>query len=315
MKQALCGLFLSLFILLFLLPLTLSKCGPAPQGITVCLYLKEANKIITLDLEEYVMGVVAAEMPANFHPEALKAQAVAARTVTVRRLKRFGGPGYPAVEGADLSDDINDSQAWLSKQELVGKWGLWNYLGYWRKIAEAVEATGGQILTFQGQPIDAVYHSTSGPRTESSEAVWGVALPYLRSVECLYDQHSPKYSQEQVFTVSEVQAQLQLGKVSPVATGRPFVQILNLTGSGRVNSIRLGDKVFSGTELRRRLGLNSTHFQCRLEQDRLIFKTIGYGHGVGLCQYGADGLAKQGRNYRQILAHYYQGVQLSKLAP
>lgn len=315
MKQALCGLFLSLFFLLFLLPLTLSKCGPAPQGITVRLYLKEAKKVITLDLEEYIMGVVAAEMPANFHPEALKAQAVAARTVTVRRLKRFGGPGYPAVPGADLSDDVNDSQAWLSKQQLIVKWGFINFLGNWRKIAEAVEVTRGQILTYQGQPIDAVYHSTSGPRTEASEAVWGVALPYLRSVECRFDQHSPKYSQEQAFTLSEVQSLLQLGKVSPTSAGRPFVQILTQTGSGRVESIRLGDQVFSGTELRRRLGLNSTYFQCRHDGERLIFKTTGYGHGVGLCQYGADGLAKQGRDYRQILTYYYQGVQLSKLAP
>lgn len=313
MKQALCGLFLSLFFLLFLLPLTLSRCDPSPQGIAVRLYRKEAKKVITLDLEEYVMGVVAAEMPANFHSEALKAQAVAARTVTVRRLKRFGGPGYPPVEGADLSDDINDSQAWLSKQELMSKWGLWNYLGYWRKIADVVEATNSQILTFQGQPIDAVYHSTSGPKTENSEAVWGVYLPYLRSVDCLYDQHSPKYSQEQVFALSEVQSKLQLGKVNLASTGNPFIQIMNLTGSGRVHSIRLGGKVFSGAELRLQLGLNSTNFHCRLEKDQVIFKTIGYGHGVGLCQYGADGLAKQGKSYQQILDYYYQGVQLSKL--
>ena len=313
MKQALCGLFLSLFFLLLLLPLSLSRCDTSPQGLIVHLYLEDEKRINALDLEEYVRGVVAAEMPANFQLEALKAQAVAARTVTARRLKRFGGPGYPAVQGADLSDDINDSQAWLSKKELVSKWGLWNYYGFWKKICTAVEETKGLVITYEGKLIDAVYHSTSGPKTENAEEVWGAYLPYLRSVDCLYDRHSPKYSQEQVFSVTEFQSKLGMEKL-PTVGGLPFIQILNYTSSGRVKRIRVADQVYQGKELRSLLGLYSTNFSYSSLNGQFIFKTIGYGHGVGLCQYGADGLAQQGRNFREILHYYYQGIEIKKLA-
>lgn len=287
------------------------KCTPAPPGITVQLYLKEEQKTITLALEEYVKGVVAAEMPALFELEALKAQAVAARTIAVRRMRRFGGTGYPAVPGADLSDDVSDSQAWLNRKQLVAKWGRWGYHRYWRKISAAVEATSGLILTYYGRPIDALYHSTSGPRTANAEELWGTAVPYLQSVPCSFDQHSPRYRQEKVFPVPELLA--ALGMAEKVPSGGLTLRILSRTSSGRVHTVQIGNAVFSGNELRSRLGLASTNFTVEIRAGRVVVTTIGYGHGVGLCQYGADGMARAGKTFREILHHYYPGVELKKL--
>ena len=310
MKQVI-GLFLFFFALLCLLPLFLVKCTPAPPGITVHLYLKEEKKTIPLDLEEYVKGVVAAEMPAEFGLEALKAQAVAARTVTVRRMKRFGGTGYPTVPGADLSNDVGDSQAWLSRKQLIAKWGLWGYRRYWRKINVAVEATAGLIITYDGRPIDALYHSTSGPRTANAEEIWGTSVPYLKSVPCPFGQHSPRYQQEKVFTVQELLS--ALGMVGERPAGGFVLRTLKRTPSGRVHTMQIGAEVFPGTELRSRLGLASTNFTVHLRDGKVVFTTVGNGHGVGLCQYGADGMAQAGKTFQEILHYYYQGVELKKL--
>lgn len=312
MKQVI-GLFLFFFVLLCLLPLFLVKCTPASPEITVHLYSKEEKKIIPLALEEYVKGVVAAEMPAEFGLEALKAQAVAARTVAIRRMRRFGGTGYPAVAGADLSDDVGDSQAWLSRRQLIAKWGLWAYRRYWRKISAAVEATSGLIIAYDGRPIDALYHSTSGPRTANAEELWGTAVPYLKSVPCSFGQHSPRYQQEKVFTVPEFLSALGMAEERPAGGLR--LQTLKRTSSGRVETMQIGARVFSGTELRSRLGLASTNITVQLRDGKVVFTTVGYGHGVGLCQYGADGMAKAGKTFQEILQYYYQGVELKKLRP
>ncbi len=310
MRQVIGGLILFFFALLCLLPLFLAHCLPSRPDLTVRLYLKEEKKTITLALEEYVKGVVAGEMPANFHPEALKAQTVAARTVVVRRLKRFGGAGYPGT-GADLSNDVNDSQAWLSKKQLIAKWGLWNYYRNWSKITAAVDATAGLILTYDGRPIDALYHSTSGPRTANAEEVWGTPVPYLKSVPCSFDQHSPRYRQEQVFTIEDLFSALGNGGKPPAAGFS--LRILDRTASGRVNTVQIGEKVYRGVDLRSRLGLASTNFTVHRQEGKVVFTTIGYGHGVGLCQYGADGLAKKGKTFQEILHHYYRGVEIRKL--
>ncbi|HBL37308.1 MAG TPA: stage II sporulation protein D [Firmicutes bacterium] len=311
MKQAIGGLFLFLFALLCLLPLFLVKCAPVPADLGVRLYLVEEKRTITIELEEYIKGVVAAEMPANFHPEALKAQAVAARTVTVRRLKRFGGSGYPAVAGADLSNDVNDSQAWLNKKQLIAKWGLWAYYRNWRKIADAVEATAGLVISYDGRPIDALYHSTSGPRTANAEEVWSASVPYLKSIPCSFCHHSPRYQQEKAFSSAEFLS--ALGLAGPLATGGVSLRIVDRTASGRVKTVQIGAYQYTATEVRSRLGLASTNFTVQLRDGKIIFTTIGYGHGVGLCQYGADGLAKEGKTFQEILHYYYQAVEIKKL--
>lgn len=314
MKQAISGLFLSLFFLLILLPFFLvmfHRCSG--QEIKVRLYVTAEKKVVTMELEEYVKGVVAAEMPANFHLEALKAQAVAARTVTVKRLRRFGGRGYTGEQTADFSDDFRDVQAWFDKKELRKKWGFRGFSKNWAKISQAVEETQGMILTYQDRPIDAVYHSTSGPRTENAEDIWGVGYPYLQSVACPYCQHARRYIEETVIPWTVFQERLALSGFLPVSADARPIKIMELTSGGRIKRLQVGEESFGGEDFRRRLGLNSANFQYEFTGDSLHFRTVGYGHGVGLCQYGADGLAKAGRDFQWILSYYYQDTSIKKI--
>jgi len=314
MKQTISVLFLSLLFLLILLPLMVvmfSNCVSVKTEIR--LFLTGENRVITLELEEYIKGVVAAEMPANFHVEALKAQAVAARTVTVKRMKRFGGPGYSRKPEADLSDDFRESQAWLSKRELRKKWGLWGFSKNWARISRAVEETRGMILTYQGRPIDAVYHSTSGPRTENACDLWGVDYPYLQSVVCPYCRHSLRYSEVKTVSLATLQEKLGLTDALKASGGWKLLRVETRTAGGRIKRFRLGEERLRGEDFRLKVGLNSANFQYRISGNSIRFQTIGYGHGVGMCQYGADGMAKVGRSFQQILTYYYQGVKLKRL--
>lgn len=314
MKQAISGLFLSLFFLLILLPLFLVMFhGCSGQEISVRLYVTAEKKVVTMELEEYVKGVVAAEMPANFHLEALKAQAVAARTVTVKRMRRFGGRGYAGDQAADFSDDFRDVQAWLGKKELRKKWGFWGFSKNWAKISQAVEETQGMILTYQDRPIDAVYHSTSGPRTENAEEIWGVGYPYLKSVACPYCQHSRRYIEETVIPCTVFRERLALAGFPQVSANSRPIRTTELTSGGRIKRLQVGEESFRGEDFRLKLGLNSANFQYKFTGDGFHFRTIGYGHGVGMCQYGADGLAKAGRDFQRILTYYYQGTSIKKI--
>lgn len=321
MRSTITGILLFLFIVLFLLPLTLVRCGlPGSRqneasGILVKLYVCHLKKCVSMDLEEYIKGVVAAEMPAEFGIEALKAQAVAARTVTIRRLKRFGGAGSRYFPDADFSDDPNEGQAWLDGKALRRKWGR-SRSANWRKICRAVEETRELVITYQGRPIDAVFHSTSGPWTENARDLWGQDIPYLQSVECPYDQGTPRYQETLRFTLREMARRLgvRMPGAVPVTANKDGVVILERSSSGRVKWVRAGGAVFRGDEFRRRLGLRSTQFRVTGSQGQVVIRCVGYGHGVGLCQYGADGMAKQGADFREILKHYYTGVEIRRLA-
>lgn len=290
--------------------------GGKGENVTIRVYLTDADRTVTMDLEEYVKGVVAAEMPAEFAPEALKAQAVAARTYAVRRMALFGGAGLAGHPGADVSTSHQDGQAWLSETQLRQRWGPFNYYRYWQKISQAVDETRGLVITYHGEPINAVFHSTSGARTADAREVWGTDVPYLKSVSCRWDQQSPRYRDAKEYTLAELEAKLGLetGVMAAARSGNgEWAQVLAYTDSGRVDKIRLGSKTFSGTEVRLRLGLRSANFTWELAGDKVIFHTIGYGHGVGLCQYGANGQAKEGRTYREILQYYYTGVEIKHL--
>ncbi len=281
----------------------------------------------TMDLEEYVKGVVAAEMPVNFEPEALKAQAVAARTYAVRRLEQLGGGsdtgGAVLEEPAGLGIDPGRDQAWASSVQLRARWGYFNYFRFWRKISRAVEETRGEVLVYNGQLINAVFHSTSGGATENSEDVWSEYVPYLRSVKCEWDKESPRYQETREFTVNEMErllgVRLSPQAVKATAGGRGGksspggLMVKARSPTGRVKEIQAGGRLFKGTEFRARLGLRSTRFTWVVDGNRVRITTIGNGHGVGLCQYGANGLAKLGRDYRAILTYYYTGVQIITL--
>jgi stage II sporulation protein D len=287
------------------------------EDVVIRVYFHEQKKIITMSLEEYIKGVVAAEMPAEFELEALKAQAVAARTFAVKNMTIYGGSGLAEQPGADVSTDYRQSQAWLGEEALKERWGP-NYERFWRKISQAVEETRGQVITYNGEFIQAVFHSTSGERTASAKEVWGFDYPYLISVPCKWDQKSPRYHDKKEFSVAEVEQLLgpETQVVAAMQNGSSgAAQVLNTTESGRVGQIRIGSKVMSGADVREKLDLRSNNFSVEMQEGKMVFNTIGYGHGVGMCQYGANGMAKEGMDYRQIITTYYTGVALKTIVP
>lgn len=263
-----------------------------------------------MPLEEYVKGVVAAEMPTSFHMEALKAQAVVARSYAVKRIKELGGTGCALAPQADLTSDPMVDQAYISRDAARSKWGAWGFQKRWSRVEEAVAATKGLIVTYDSIVIDPVYHSTSGGHTENSEEVWQEALPYLRSVPCPWDRHSPYFEDKLEVTYERIAS--LVGDISvPVLTGSAeAVRVIEYSPTGRVKTIRIGERVLAGTELRQALGLRSTLLTWETTPEGITFTTKGFGHGVGMSQYGADGMAKEGRDFRAIIKYFYKGVNI-----
>ncbi len=252
-----------------------------------------SGEVIDITLEDYVVGVVAAEMPASFNTEALKAQAVAARTYALKK----------TASGAVLSATTSD-QVYNTETQLRQKWGS-SYDTYYNKIRDAVIATKGECLMYNGSYIEALYFSTSNGRTENAENVWGNSFPYLKSVESPWDVGISGYSQTKTIPMSEISSKLgvQLTSISQIS-------INSKTEGDRVKSITICGKEFTGVEIRQLLGLRSADFDISESGDSIAFTTRGYGHGVGMSQYGANGMAKSGYSYLQILKHYYSGVSV-----
>ncbi|NLW17074.1 MAG: stage II sporulation protein D [Firmicutes bacterium] len=299
------------------------KVAPTPMEqqpeVKLQVYVVDSQQLVSLDLEDYVKGVVAAEMPASFHQEALKAQAVAARTYAVKRATVFGGKGCTAHPGADLCTDPAHCQAWLAPAELQKKWGMIEYQNYWQKVSQAVAETAGQIITYQGVVIDPLFHSTCGGQTEDAGAVWQQSFPYLVPVTCNYCKHSPKLQTEQRYSLTAFAAALRELDGSITVTAQtlrsqsPAFSVSQKTPTGRAATVSLGGRSLKATALRSALGLNSTRFNYKIEGDQIVFQVRGYGHGVGMCQYGADGMGEAGEDYRTILKHYYQGTEISNI--
>lgn len=286
------------------------------DGLMIKVFVHEQNQIVEMNLEEYIKGVVAAEMPAEFDLEALKAQAVAARTYAARNMRIHGGTGSVQHPGADVSTDPREGQAWVSEQALKNKWGEVRFNRYWTKMTRAVEETRGMVLIYNGEMINALFHSTSGGQTEDPGEVWGQSIPYLKSVACPWDQNSPRYKGQKDFSISDLENILgpDAGVVTAAQNGKSeLAQVVEKTVSGRVKKIRIGSKVFEATAVREKLGLQSTNFTWSVDGDKIHFETTGYGHGVGMSQYGANGMAKEGRSYKDILQYFYQGVQLANV--
>lgn len=254
------------------------------------------GRVVSLELEDYVTGVVGAEMPALFNSEALKAQAVIARTYALKANSA----------GRTLSDS-ESTQSYKDNGELASIWGG-NYSSYYSKIKDAVNSTKGIYLTYNGQFIEAVYHSTSNGRTEDSGNVWGNYYPYLISVDSIYDNSNPSFSISKSFSYSDISSKLGFN----VDSNTEF-NILGYTSGGRVSSISVDGHEFSGVSFRSMLGLRSADFDIVKNSDGVVITTRGYGHGVGMSQYGANGMGKAGYSYRDILLHYYPGVSLGQL--
>ena len=271
-------------------------------------YDHRADKLVSMDLEEYIVGVVSAEMPAYYDFEALKAQAVASRTYTLYSMAHGGCHTNP---DADVCTNSKCCQAFSTHDRMQNAWGK-DYADNYNRIAEAVMGTAGEVLAYDGKLCDALYHACSGGRTEDSENVYANALPYLRGVDSPYE--DPMRTED--VPIGE-DALLELIAAKYPESGitednlREEIGIASTYPSGRVETLRLGKASVTGKQARSLFGLRSTMFTITWSEEGIVFHTKGFGHGVGLSQNGANGMAKHGSKYREILLHYYTGVEIA----
>lgn len=264
--------------------------------------VKRSNGTVeNLDLEEYLIGVVSAEVPVTFEKEAIKAQTVAARTYAMKQIQNSTNRDY------DVTDDTL-SQVYQDDNKLKEKWQN-KYNEYINKIKECVNETEGEYITYNNEVIYAFFFSTSNGKTEDNKDVFGQDLPYLKVVDSSFDANETRSFQSQKeFTKQEFYQKLEI----------PYSDKLNIsnvekTSSGRVKNITLNNVTFKGRTFQSKLSLRSNDFEISETNEKIIVTTKGYGHGVGMSQYGANALAKQNKNYKEILKYYYQGTQIEKL--
>lgn len=267
-----------------------------------------------IDMATYLQGVVRAEMPASFALEALKAQAVAARTYTLYRMENGGAANHPE---ADACDDINCCKAYITAQEAAANWGD-QAAAYEAKIDQAVAETDGECVLYDGRPILAAFHSSSAGATQDAADVWTSSLPYLQSVESPENEDTvPNYHSTASFSASDLKAKLQEALPEASLTGDPSTWFTNIQqeSNGTVTSLTVGGVTVKGSRLRTILGLRSACFTISFDGDTVTFSVTGYGHGVGMSQYGANVLAADGMDYRQILEWYYTGTTVEPYLP
>lgn len=256
-----------------------------------------------IPLEEYLVGVLLSEIPVSFPMEAMKAQAVAARTFALRQMEAG------KHEDWDLCAESSCCQAWSSREELEGKFGS-QMDEAWETALLAVQLTSGQVMTYEGELIEAVYFSCAGGQTEDAVAVWGSEVPYLQSVSSPEKDVGQAYASEVVMTAAEFRASMMAldSTLELEGTAATWFGENTRTRGGGVASIEIGGQWYSGTQLRAALGLRSTNFTVSVSEEIIIFQVLGFGHRVGMSQYGAAELAESGLDYGQILTHYYTGI-------
>lgn len=283
-----------------------------PENRMIKLLHSNSGEVEEVNLNEYLYGVVASEMPVSYEFEALKAQAVVARTYTIYQINN----NAKKHENADICDSYACCQAWISKEDRFAKWNAEEAESNWNKIKDAVESTTGKIVTYNGSPINAFFHSNSGGVTESSVNVWGgIDYPYLKSVETAGEDGYSQYNSQVKLTKQELLQKLK--EKHPDCeidfSEENCIQILENTTSGRVKTIKFGNIEIAGTEARTILGLKSTNFTFSINGEEITFSVIGYGHGVGMSQTGANSMAQAGANYEEIIKHFYTDVEISEL--
>ena len=271
----------------------------------------ESGEIQEMPLDEYLLGVVSAEMPASFEQEALNAQAIVARTYTI----------YSIIHNnkhtdADICDNPNCCQAWISKEDRLNKWEEENKNEYSNKIVNSLNNTSGKIITYNGDVIDAFFHSNSGGITESPKDVWGGQdFPYLQTVQTSGEDNYSQYSSEVVITKDEFISKIKEkhSNFEVNFSKEDAIRIIEYTDSGRIKTMQVGNLNLSGIEIRTTFGLKSANFIISIDENNITFKVVGYGHGVGMSQTGADSLAKEGKNYEEIIKHFYTGVEITAI--
>ncbi|MFC4777850.1 stage II sporulation protein D [Paenibacillus sp. GCM10023252] len=276
------------------------------ENVRVRVYINEDKRVETLPLERYVRGVLAGEMPITFELEALKAQAIAARTYIIRRLENKEHKTDMSVPNADVTNTV-EHQVYIPQLKLMKLWPADKRAANLEKLNRAIDETRGLIITYDGNPIEAAFFSTSNGYTENSEEYWDMSVPYLRSVASPWDQLiSPKYMATQTFKLTEFYQLLGAGKKAGE------LKVLAKTAGNRIKSIRIGSKVYTGREVREKLGLASSEFSWKKSGDSITITTYGYGHGVGMSQWGANGMAEAGEEAADILRHYYSGTKVEQ---
>lgn len=297
--------------LLFLIKYGKYAPEPPKEEETISVYIKDEDRVEVMNKNQYLKEVVSAEMPATFEIEALKAQAVAARSYFEARQNAYKISGKPdAHKGADICTDFTHCKAWISEEKRRQSWGS-DADELWGKISRAVDETDGEVITYNDEIISAVFHSTSSGKTENSKDVWGGDKPYLVSVDSPGDKESPKYKSEKVMKIAEFEEVVKKN-VENVDFSKELIGEIKRSNAGGVLSISVGGIGIKGTKLREILGLRSTNFEVKTDEKNITFDVKGYGHGVGMSQYGANYLASQGKDYKEILKTYYTGVEIKK---
>lgn len=327
MRKSMC-IFISIIIIMFLIPVlftnkrikqTVLEDGTKEEVKEIVIYdyskysrinllHKDTNKVENLNLDEYVACVVSAEMPVSFDIEALKAQAVVARTYTIYKITTS-----KKHNNADICDDSTCCQAWISKEDRFEKWKE-DKNKNWNKILQAVNDTVGKIITYEGKPINAFFHANSGGKTQIPFYVWGgTGYPYLQVVETSGEENYSQYKSKVEFTKEEFKNKIKEKhkdfKIN--YKEKDCIKIEERDTSNRVVAVKIGNLNLSGVETRTLLGLKSANFEVEIKDNNIKFNVIGYGHGVGMSQTGADALAKQGKKYDEIIKHFYTGVEIS----
>ena len=273
---------------------------------TVTVYLAEAGETRTLSMRDYIVCAVAGEMPAAYEPEALRAQALA--SVTLTRYMKKHNKNNGSLSGAVISTDPAQYQGYLSVSEMRARWGE-NFDAYYAKLCAAVDAVLPLQITYGGAPILAAFHAISPGMTETSETVWRKALPYLVNCESAGDKLSPGYSSYETVSPGSLLETLSLTAPED-ASPAEWLGEAEYSAAGTLLSVEICGTPFTGFRLREAFSLRSAAIRVTWESDAFLFSVSGYGHGVGLSQYGADYFARQGMDYAEIIAHYYPGTEI-----
>lgn len=276
----------------------------------ISVYITAEDRVCDMDMSQYLKEVVSAEMPAEFEMEALKAQATAARTYLVNRMNAGNEQAKADHKGADICTDATHCKAWISEQARKESWGAEKADAYWHKVSEAVESTAGVLIKYNDTPISAVFHSTSSGFTENAKDVWGGDVPYLVSVQSKGEEMSPRYHSERTLSADEFKSIVE-SKVKDINWDAGLVGELVRSDAGGIKTIVLGGVVVKGTQFRTMFELRSTNVTVTESEGNILMQVTGFGHGVGMSQYGANYLAAQGMNYIDILKTYYTGVDVS----
>ncbi|NJD03447.1 MAG: stage II sporulation protein D [Ruminiclostridium sp.] len=284
----------------------------------ILVYDHSSRTVKNMDLEEYLKEVVAAEMPADFDIEALKAQAVAARTFAYSRKIRAYRPEPGVHDEADICTDYKHCQAWISRGTAMKKWGIFNASRNWNKISRAVNETKGLIITYDSKVINALFHANSGGKTENIGDVWdGVQVPYLKSVESNGEDAAKDFKSTVIIKIKDFIGKLknEYPDIKLSSKNVPgSIKILEYTEGGRVKTLKAGDIIIKGTDFRKLMELRSANFKIeKAGNDSIKITTLGYGHGVGLSQWGANYLAKRGGTFDEIVKYYYTGVEITSI--